>query len=660
MLGADVGLVIKLPLQDGSEYEWYVARPQGLLRKFAAHSPALRRLLCKLKTSPEDLADIIHYIDDVSAGHLLAPVHGRTFTTYRYTFKQFGSHLLSCQQCWLEYGILRVSVVEKVVGGPSYVLRVLMHQFFTSAENFTTTGVFVNCGEGELIFAKNGGIIADRKAHMENFDLKGASGMSPCERCANVVKKGAFDGDDPIPNPGGKLVDVTCLDPALCVPNTDETLYAHADDLASTFPQVAAKRLTKRRFELAEMAVGINYNPHGLIWDRSLRSICPVLEMKKDDWAHIYLCKGIGGDELWNLLQRMKRSAGCVGFALETALREELITWAWPLHRRSDGNLSSQIFSNKRAESNKEAGAWKSGAGEFLCVAPVVLYFADKHFTARLPNEVASFRRLCKVIDYIIALKSGAVSDTKELRRLVHEHHYQHALVYGKSHFTPKWHDSMHLPDQYEADGGVVFDTLCNERDHQNAKSFAELMRGRKLAFERYVLARSIAWQMKALEEFSELPSLVGPEMWVDELGAYLASRLKSEGVHVAVGDYVVTDQQDVVEVSACGRNGSRLFLLGDVCQARPPLGQHLGLGWTPGEAFAKDLYTHGHGACTARRKRHGLSCVDLCGLCNGHGQHHGLSCVDFLGLCNGHSHGHCKVQIQATGPMRYPLPCCR
>lgn len=153
-MGADVGLIIKLPLEDGSEYEWYVARPQGLLRKFAAHSPALRRLLCKLKTSPDDLADIIHYIDDVSVGHLLAPVHGRAFTTYRYTFKQFGSHLLSSQQCWLEYGILRTSVTEKVVGGPSYVLRVLMHQFFTSAENFTTTGVFVNCGEGEMIFAK--------------------------------------------------------------------------------------------------------------------------------------------------------------------------------------------------------------------------------------------------------------------------------------------------------------------------------------------------------------------------------------------------------------------------------------------------------------------------------------------------------------------------
>ena len=142
MLGDDVGMVIKLPLKDGSQYDWHVARPQGLLRKFAAHSGALRRLLRNLRTSPETLADIIHYIDDVSAGHLLAPVHGRTFTTYRYTFKQFGRHLLSCQQCWIEYGILRVSIVNEVVGGPSYVVRMLMHAFFTEAENFTTTSAW--------------------------------------------------------------------------------------------------------------------------------------------------------------------------------------------------------------------------------------------------------------------------------------------------------------------------------------------------------------------------------------------------------------------------------------------------------------------------------------------------------------------------------------
>ena len=113
LLGGDVGLVIKLPPKDGGDYDWHLARPQGLLRKFAEHSPALRRSLAKLRTSPEDLADIVHYIDDITAGHLLSPVHGRSFSTFRYTFKQFGKHQMSCQQFWFEYGVLRTAVVEK-------------------------------------------------------------------------------------------------------------------------------------------------------------------------------------------------------------------------------------------------------------------------------------------------------------------------------------------------------------------------------------------------------------------------------------------------------------------------------------------------------------------------------------------------------------------
>ena len=115
---------------------------------------------------------------------------------------------MSCQQFWFEYGVLRTAVVEKISGGPSHVMRLIMHLFFIGVDNFTTAGVYANCvnGPGETIFARNGGIIADRKAHMETFDLKGASGMVPCNRCANVVMKGAFEGNAAIPNPDGRAM----------------------------------------------------------------------------------------------------------------------------------------------------------------------------------------------------------------------------------------------------------------------------------------------------------------------------------------------------------------------------------------------------------------------------------------------------------------------
>ena len=139
MLNPNLALDIKLPLDAGKEFMWRIARPQRLLRFFSQQSPALRRQLHALGSSLQNPAVIIHCVDDVTAGHLLAPSHGRSFTTYRFSFKEFG-RLLTCSEMWLEYAILRTAVAEQVVGGHSYIMRVLMHVFFTSAESFSRVG----------------------------------------------------------------------------------------------------------------------------------------------------------------------------------------------------------------------------------------------------------------------------------------------------------------------------------------------------------------------------------------------------------------------------------------------------------------------------------------------------------------------------------------
>ena len=115
---------------------------------------------------------------------------------------------------------------------------------------------------------------------------------------------------------------------------------------------------------------------------------------------------------------------------------------------------------------------------------------------------------------------------------------------------VPKWHDALHLPKQYC--GGYVFDTLCNERDNQNPKAFADLMRAHFDAFERVVLARSIAFQMKALKSFDERPCLVSPIVWSRDIGAEIASALNFKGIHVAIGDYITTADDVVMRVTAC------------------------------------------------------------------------------------------------------------
>ena len=134
LLDGDLTTTIDLPLADGSVHKWLIARPQGLLRKFTANSAALQRALRRVPNSCGRPWNIVHYHDEVTAGHLLSPVHSRSYTAFRYSFKEFGRHLISCNEMWFEYAILRTPVLEQVVCGTSYVARRLMHLFFTSAE----------------------------------------------------------------------------------------------------------------------------------------------------------------------------------------------------------------------------------------------------------------------------------------------------------------------------------------------------------------------------------------------------------------------------------------------------------------------------------------------------------------------------------------------
>ena len=127
----DVLYIVDLPLTDGTDYKWYIGRPQSVLRKFANHSDALKRVIQNMPSSPDEPLDVLHYHDEVTAGNLLAPDHSRSFTSFRFSFQQMGKHLLSCEEMWFEYAILRSTVLDIVVGGMSAVMAKLMHIFFT-------------------------------------------------------------------------------------------------------------------------------------------------------------------------------------------------------------------------------------------------------------------------------------------------------------------------------------------------------------------------------------------------------------------------------------------------------------------------------------------------------------------------------------------------
>ena len=200
-----------------------------------------------------------------------------------------------------------------------------------------------------------------------------------------------------------------------------------------------------------------------------------------------------------------------------------------------------RLFSGTRAAAaQQDDGSWKSNAFVLLTIMPSVLDWLFKYMRDQLPCAVESLWRGCEVIDYIQSLKHQIQHDVHEMQRLVERHLHQHALVYGKEHWTPKWHATLHLTAQIIRDGDIVLDTLANERDHQVPKSYGDIIKNLE-HFEEYVLKRSLAHQINELKTYEERPSLVGAATWSEDLGASTAAGMSIDAVHIAIGDFVRT-----------------------------------------------------------------------------------------------------------------------
>ena len=307
--------------------------------------------------------------------------------------------------------------------------------------------------------------------------------------------------------------------------------------------------------KLMEKICGISYNPSSVLFDRVGRKLCPLLKVYTDDWAHSYLSKGVGGDELLCFTKALKAR----GVEYED-LRHEVKLYVWP---RSGvmGRYSWNVFNDKRAQANKDG--WKSSMSEFLYVSPVVLQFAEERFARGLAAEIESYRATLEVLDYFQAMKRGHVSCTATLNVKIESHFGKHVAVYGNGLAKPKWHSMLHEADQIARDGGLVLDTMANERENKVPKSFGDTIQ--KMAdFERIILGRSIAHQIAALKEFKEYPHLIGKVEWKEELQAWVSHSLSCNGMLVGKHDIVRNRDEEYLEILICGQTTECLFVMGN------------------------------------------------------------------------------------------------
>lgn len=144
-------------------------------------------------------------------------------------------------------------------------------------------------------------IIADELALKQLWEDKGAGGNKLCFKCTNVV---AESSDLHNHDHAGVLMSHANPDKNRMILQTDGGMMKAAKHLAE---QHAV--LNKGQFKTREMALGLNYVPHGCLYSESLRDQLKPITISMFDWMHCFLVGGVMQHEM-NCLRVLLKKEG--------------------------------------------------------------------------------------------------------------------------------------------------------------------------------------------------------------------------------------------------------------------------------------------------------------------------------------------------------------
>ena len=548
-----VALQLKLPLVAGGEFAWDICRPSALVQRCVRRSAAMRRLFAQPPSSPASPWHIVLAHDEVTPGSVLRPHNKRKFLSFYMSFLQFGHVSLRSDACWFPLGIIRSSVLDKIDGGISCALRYMLRAILLQDGGNFIDGVVLDLNDGPtLFFAHFRAHLGDEAALSRGLSCKGASGIRPCIRCANIVKKGSQ-----VRNPG--VVEIDCFDEEKIVANTDDEVFRQYDSLKASEGVVSKAELERR-----QKAAGITITTRGLLADVELRPLVGPVSSHTYDWMHTYPSNGVCSVEIYNFVEACKAS----GFKDIFPKLEEYCKsdWSYPHQHASAGRRIHTMFCKQREAASKEH--WRSSASELLTGYPLLRHFAEQVVSVAFPGlqqHVASLSLSFRVIDILQDIKGGTI-DVPLLRKAIVEHLQKHRSVYGTADVLPKHHFTMHFPQQVARDG-VLTDCFVVERSHLLPKNIADAI-DNSTNYEKSAIQRLLLARMVSLESF-ERGGLTGKDVVIcphfsRALGAdaVLAAGGYFDGIHIQRGDVLQVDGY-TFSLSAVCKSGERYFFVG-------------------------------------------------------------------------------------------------
>jgi len=349
---------IDLPLKTGGVFKWHVVLPQTSVICFSERAGTFRDVMIKTaaRVGAAHKWPIILYNDEVTPGNVLRADNRRKFVAFYWSLLDFGQALRR-EECWLHMGVLRQSLLNTISGGLSSVTRMLLRACLLEDTESLTSGVTLNIPAPYLFFGSIGVILGDESSLKQTWDLKGASGLRPCIKCKNCTMKNS--GLQEL-DASGFLLTICCEDILAFDPQSNADIWWVCDHLMERQRVVSKKQLDK-----LETAVGVLWNPLGILADQDLREFVKPLDICFDA-MHCYYSSGVASLEMHLFLEAASAQLGLtfkdirLYFAADWRLQDNVKTSA----------IGEMTFSDNREKSSKES--FKGMASELLCVYPTI------------------------------------------------------------------------------------------------------------------------------------------------------------------------------------------------------------------------------------------------------------------------------------------------
>jgi hypothetical protein len=239
---------------DGKPCTFWYADARATLYTMIRECPKLeafvRQKLVEHPSTPDNPWGLIVYSDEISPGNQLLHHNPRKTQAFYYSFIEFGAEALSSEFLWLTLTVARSDEVNEIKGKSfgTFASKVMLSFDAWSTEGFI-------CGT-IIIWARIKLVVCDEAALKATLDVKGAGGNMCCFKCRNVLSMAAFQRSTK-----RGMLPITVINPLRFDRHDNRSIRDNVNHLRDVCPPVSKSG----DFKALEIALGLNYNPNGLI-----------------------------------------------------------------------------------------------------------------------------------------------------------------------------------------------------------------------------------------------------------------------------------------------------------------------------------------------------------------------------------------------------------